>query len=80
MAILHKLFFFLVIGLLCAGAFALTLEFLEAGSYAQPDFEEQLQLAQQGDASAQFTLGVMYDLGLGVPRDYPEAVKWYRMA
>ena len=80
MAILHKLFFFLVIGLLCAGAFALTLEFLEAGSYAQSDVEEQLQLAQQGDASAQFTLGVMYDLGLGVPRDYPEAVKWYRMA
>ena len=37
-------------------------------------------LAAQGDANAQFFLGVMYDFGLGVHRDYARAVKWYRKA
>ena len=80
MAILHKLFFFLVIGLLCAGAFALTLEFLEAGSYAQSDVEQMLPLAQQGNAIAQMLLGEMYYFGKGVPRDYSEAARWWRKA
>ena len=31
-------------------------------------------------SSAQFTLGVMYEEGKGVQRDYNEAVKWYRQA
>ena len=30
------------------------------------------QAAEQGDASAQFNLGVMYDLGEGVPEDDQE--------
>ena len=34
--------------------------------------------AEQGDAEAQATLGVMYQKGEGVPQDYAEAVKWYR--
>ena len=29
---------------------------------------------------AQYNLGVMYDNGDGVPQDYKEAVKWYRLA
>ena len=33
-------------------------------------------LAEQGDASAQYFLGGMYDLGLGVPQDYVQAVAW----
>ena len=33
-----------------------------------------------GDADAQFLLGVMYDTGQGVPQDYQEAVKWFRLA
>ena len=37
-------------------------------------------LAEQGDASAQNNLGLLYDLGTGVPQDHAEAVKWYRMA
>ena len=37
-------------------------------------------LADQGDASAQFKMGVMYDNGQGVPKDYVQAVKWYRLA
>ena len=34
--------------------------------------------AEQGDADAQFNLGVMYEFGEGVPHDDVEAVKWYR--
>ena len=37
-------------------------------------------LADQGHASAQYNLGVMYDNGQGVPQDYAEAVTWYRKA
>jgi len=36
--------------------------------------------AEAGDASAQYNLELMYDHGLGVPRDYTEAVRWFRMA
>jgi hypothetical protein len=36
--------------------------------------------AKQGDAPAQFTLGLMYDSGDGVPQDHSEAAKWYRLA
>ena len=36
--------------------------------------------AEQGDASAQYNLGVRYDDGLGVPLDDAEAVRWYRLA
>ena len=36
--------------------------------------------ADQGDAAAQYNLGVMYDNGQGVPQDYAEAVRWYRKA
>ena len=40
-------------------------------------------LADQGDAVAQFDLGLMYDVGhvgQGVPPNYAEARKWYRLA
>ncbi|NOR73090.1 MAG: hypothetical protein GQ467_04385 [Mariprofundaceae bacterium] len=36
--------------------------------------------ADQGHASAQYYLGVMYDKGKGVTRDDKEAAKWYRKA
>jgi len=38
------------------------------------------ELAEQGDAKAQFNLGVMYDNGEGVPKDASQAVTWYRKA
>lgn len=34
--------------------------------------------AEQGDAESQFRLGWMYSKGQGVPKDYVEAVRWYR--
>jgi TPR repeat protein len=37
-------------------------------------------LAEQGDSQAQFNLGVSYDQGWGVPQDFVEAAKWYRLA
>ncbi len=37
-------------------------------------------LAKQGNANAQYNLGVMYNEGLGVPQDYAEGVRWYRKA
>ena len=36
--------------------------------------------AVQGDATAQYDLGLMYRLGRGVPRDDAMAVRWYRKA
>ena len=36
--------------------------------------------AEQGDASAQFSLGFMYANGGGVLKDEAEAVRWYRLA
>ena len=36
--------------------------------------------ADQGQASAQYNLGVMYDDGRGVPQDDAEAVRLYRLA
>src|SRR5262245_31265105 len=37
-------------------------------------------LAEAGDATAQFDLGVMYANGQGVVQDYIEALTWYRRA
>src|ERR1035437_9248012 len=36
--------------------------------------------ADQGNAYAQNTLGLIYDRGEGVAQDYVEAIKWYRKA
>ena len=53
-------------------------------AFSRGDFttamREWLPLAQQGNATAQFGLGVMYDQGRGVPQDYAKALKWYRLA
>ena len=53
-------------------------------AYGKEDYTTALRLfrplADQGDADAQSMLGLMYDLGRGVPQDYAQAVKWYRLA
>lgn len=36
--------------------------------------------AKQGDAVAEFTIGVLYKHGIGVPQDYAEAAKWFQRA
>jgi TPR repeat protein len=50
-----------------------------AGDYATA-LENWRPLAEDGDATAQVSLGRMYSQGHGVPQDYAEAVRWYRLA
>ena len=51
-----------------------------AGTSDISDFRETLQLAERGNAQAQYNLGVMYKNGRGVRQDDTEAVKWFRQA
>ncbi len=54
-------------------------EAYDRGDYATalPIFR---QLADQGNARAQYSLGTMYVKGHGVTQDYAAAMKWYRKA
>ena len=36
--------------------------------------------AAQGDADAQFNLGLMFEKGQDVAKDKAEAIRWYRLA
>ncbi len=38
------------------------------------------EAAEQGDAAAQFNLGILYANGQGVPEDHAEAMRWFRLA
>ncbi len=49
------------------------------GDYATA-LRELRPLAKQGNANAQYNLGIMYENGRGFPQDDAEAVKWYRKA
>ena len=51
----------------------------QSGDFATA-LKEWKPLAEQGDAVAQYNLGLMYKNGWGVTQDYAEAVKWYRKA
>ncbi len=44
------------------------------------ELNEMYKLAEQGDAEAQYRLGVCYEIGKGVEQSYEEAVKWYKKA
>ncbi len=48
------------------------------------DYETALNewrpLAEQGNAHAQYSLGVLYDNGWGVPQDYGQARHWWEKA
>lgn len=54
-------------------------------STANDRFQELMLLAEDGDPEAQYVLAFVYEEGLSeegieVPRDYQEAVKWYRFS
>lgn len=49
------------------------------GAHRCRDAAKHGPLVRQGHADAQFNLGVMYREGKGVPQDYAEAVRWYRL-
>ena len=44
------------------------------------DMKNILAGALNGNADAQYNLGIMYASGLGVTQDYNEAVKWFRLS
>lgn len=50
--------------------------------YYQRDYSKAfplfMKLAEQGNATAQNYVGIMYETGNGVEQNYNEAVKWYR--
>jgi len=62
-----------------ANNFADALQAFDSG-----DFKKAHKLwlieAEKGDAASQVKLGIMYNLGKGVPQDYQESVKWLRLA
>lgn len=47
---------------------------------ANESFEQAKMAAEQGDASAQYNLGLRYVDGRGVAKDDAEAVRWFRKA
>ena len=49
------------------------------GDYATA-LREWKPLAEQGNADAQFNLGLMYRNGEGVQQDHEESAKWFRRA
>ena len=62
-------------------AVAILITACSASIFAQPEAVAELRAAaEQGDAVAQFNLGVMYATGEGVPQDDAEAARWYRLA
>jgi len=52
----------------------------QSGSKTEVSLELCQQLAEQGDAVAQFVLGGCYAHGKGLKKDSKEAAKWYRKA
>tara|TARA_R110002153_G_scaffold61234_2_gene165353 strand:+ start:293 stop:667 length:375 start_codon:yes stop_codon:yes gene_type:complete len=74
---------FLAVALVVSSGSVATAQDLDKGLAAAQagDFvtalEEWRPLAEQGNARAQFNLGVMYSNGDGVPQNYAEAVRWY---
>ena len=53
-------------------------------AYAGDDYATALRLfrslADEGDATAQHRLAIMYERGLSLPQDYAQAAEWYRRA
>ena len=66
---------------------ALSRQMQEQGDVQTPKTEISLnglsdlrRRAEEGDAKAQYDLGKIYTVGLGVSQDYQQAIKWYERA
>ena len=42
------------------------------------DPQTVINLAHQGDSQAQYELGLMYELGMGIDKDLNQAFAWYQ--
>jgi uncharacterized protein len=73
----------LMLAVIAGAAFAGEFEDATA-AYNRGDYATALHLisalAGQGDADAQFNLGLLYNKGKGVTQNYVEALKWYGLA
>src|SRR5271165_948087 len=74
-----------LMALLVTASTAVAGPFEEAkAAYEHDDYATALSLfrtlAGQGNADAQYNLGVMYENGQGAPQNYAEAVRWYQKA
>ena len=58
----------------------LVMALLLSSGLAAESLSNLRQLAEMGDANAQYILARFYARGEGVPQDYAEAVRWYRKA
>lgn len=76
----------IAIVVLCGSSIVAPAEPFDDGlrAYQNKQFETALrvwsELAEQGDARAQYAIGTIYRTGRGVAQDYAEALKWYRKA
>jgi TPR repeat protein len=73
----------LALAMLVAGAAAAQTVRDGFEAYLRRDYDTAVRiwkpLAEKGILAAQYTLGLMYDNGEGVPEDNIEAAKWYRL-
>lgn len=72
-----------IFALICAPGLAADfqagLDAYNKGDYATA-LKEWQPLAEQGDANAQYNLGLLYARGQGVTQDYKQALDWYQKA
>ncbi|MGA8753903.1 tetratricopeptide repeat protein [Candidatus Deferrimicrobium sp.] len=72
-----------IVGPTIAGSFEEALKACDRGDH-ETEYRLLKPFADQGDASAQYHLGVMYgvmhDDGHGLPKDYNKAMRWYGKA
>jgi TPR repeat protein len=66
-------------GVAVAADFDKGLKAVQSGDF-KTTLAEWTPLAEQGHASAQYNLGIMYHRGEGVLQNYKTAVKWYTKA
>lgn len=74
----------LIVSLLMSSSAVSANFYAGVSAYEAKDYKTALRewrpLAEQGDAAAQFHIGVIYFNGQGVIQDYKEALKWYHLA
>lgn len=73
-------------GLIACAAIAAFAQDFDAGlaAYESHDYTNAMKqwrpLAENGNARAQFLMGLLYYDGHGVPQDYAEALKWFEQS
>ena len=78
-AILLSLILMLGLAASARADFMAALAAYDAGNYAIA-FAEWRRLVARGDSESQVALAGLYEAGLGGPRDYREAARWYHKA